>query len=516
MRITSICAYTLPLWLAFLGGCETSNGPTDPENPQPSGEVASPLEVHPASAELFLTPPGNSVSLYAFVRNGDGRPVGGVVPSFSSDNTAVATVDASGRVTARSVGSAEVTATAAVGGDTTSATARILVVQAPVPVELSFAQDPGPALAGLYLLPVRVIAKDSAGQVVTRFEGEVSIALASGGAQLHGSTTVQAVRGQATFSDLRVEGTGTGFTLQATAGDMRTGPSAAFDVAPAGRIAFVSDRVGTPKIYVLNTDGSGLEQLTFGPHADSRPAWSPDGSRIAFARAGDRSSCGIYVMNGDGSGLERLTTSCGDITPAWSPDGGRIAFGKWTLGSLSTGIYVMNADGSGVTRLTESLQDEYPAWSPDGSRIAFNRTYEPWPGDWFTQVFVMKSDGTDIRRLTFTGSAEFAESGPSWSPDGSRIALWSVGAGIATVLSGGGAPSRVYKGTDNLHDLGDVNYYSTPDWSPDGSKIVFARGNLGQRRLAIANASGGGPLQALTFGSPSYEDYEPTWIGGGQ
>jgi Tol biopolymer transport system component len=512
MRITSsILASTLPLWLAFLGGCETSDGPTDPENPQPSGEVASPLEVHPASAELFLTPPGNSVSLYAFVRNGDGRPVGEVVPSFSSNNTAVATVDSSGKVTARSVGSAVVTATAGVGGDTTSATARIVVVQAPVPVELSFAQDPGPALASLYLLPIRVIAKDSSGQVVTRFEGEVSIALASGGAQLLGTITVQAVRGMATFSDLRIEGTGTGFTLQATAGGMSTAPSAAFDVAPAGRIAFVSDRGGTPKIYVMNADGSGLRKLTTGPHADSRPAWSPDGSRIAFARAGDSSSCGIYVMNADGSGLTRLTSGCGDITPTWSPDGGRIAFGKWTLGSLSTGIYVMNADGSGVSQLTEGLHDEYPAWSPDGQKIAFNHTYVLWESDYFTQIFVMNADGTHVRPLSGSGGAQFAESGPSWSPDGSRIVYWSYGAGIATI--GGGT---IYKGASSPFSNGDVNYYSTPDWSPNGSMVVFARGNLGSRRIAVANASGGGPLQDLTTGSSSYEDYEPTWIGGGQ
>jgi Tol biopolymer transport system component len=508
-----VSASLLPLCLAiFAWACETGNGPTDPANPLPSGEAASGLEVHPTSAELFLAAPGNSVSLYAFVRNRDGRPIAGVVPLFTSNNIAVATVDSSGSVTARSVGSAEITATAVVGGDTTSATARIVVVQDRVPVELAFGQDPGPSLAGLYLSPIRVAARDSSGQVVTRFEGEVSIALASGRGELLGTTTVQAVRGLATFADLRVDEPGS-YTLHATTEGMNTGASAAFDVAPAGRVAFVSDRGGTPKIYVMNADGSGLLKLTSGPHADSRPAWSPDGSRIAFARADDSTSCGIYVMNANGSGLARLTTACGDITPAWSPDGGRIAFGKWTLGSLSTGIYVMTADGSGVTRLTESLHDEYPAWSPDGQTIAFSHTYEPWEGDWFTQVFVMNADGTDIRRLTFTGSGQFAESGPSWSPDGSRIVFWSYGAGIATVGSSGGSPSRVYKGVDDPHELGDVDYYSTPDWSPDGSKVVFARRELGSRKLVIANASGEGPLQALTTGSSSYEDYEPTWIG---
>ena len=495
--------------LAILAlGCESATGPTDPATPLPSGEVTG-VEVHPTAAELFLTAPGNSVSLYAFVRNPDGRPMGGVVATFSSGDPAVATVDSAGTVTARSVGTAVVTATATVAGITTSASARFVVVQEPVPVELAFAQDPGPGLAGLYLPPVRVVAMDSMGRAVTRFEGDVRIALAGRG-ELLGTTTVRAVRGLATFADLHVDELGAGYTLQATAADLSTGPSATFDVAPAGRIAFVSDRGGAPKIYLMNIDGSDIMQLTTGPHADSRPSWSPDGRRIVFARAGDAAACGIYVMSADGSGLRRLTSACGDITPAWSPDGGRIAFGRWTLGSLSTGIYVMNTDGSNLTRLTESLHDAYPAWSTDGRMIAFNHTYELWEGEWFTQVFLMNADGTWLMPLSGTGGLQFAESGPSWSPGG-RLVYWSFGAGIT--IDGG---ITIYKGTTDPYANGDVGFYSTPDWSPDGSKVVFARGALGSRRLAIANASGGGPPQDLGAVPSGYEDYEPAWIAGGQ
>jgi Tol biopolymer transport system component len=502
----------LPLCLAILASaCETGNGPTDPANPLPSGEVTSGVEIHPTSAELFLTAPGNSVSLYAFVRDPEGRPMGGVVASFSSGDPGVATVDSSGTVTARSVGTAVVTATTTVGGNTTSATVRIVVLQEPVPVELAFTQDPRPAMVGLFLPPIRVVATDSSGKTATRFEGDVQVARASGRGELLGTTTVKAVRGVATFADLHIDELGDDYTLQATAAGLSTGASAAFDVAPAGRIAFVSDRGGAPKIYVMNVDGSDVVQLTTGPHPDSRPSWSPDGRRIVFARAGDATSCGIYVMSADGSGLGRLTSACGDITPAWSPDGGRIAFGRWTLGSLATGIYVINTDGTSLTRLTESLHDEYPAWSPDGRMIAFNHTYEPWEGDWFTQVFLMNADGTGLMPLSGNGGLQFAESGPSWSPDGSRIVYWSYGAGIA--IDGG---VTIYKGTTNPYSIGDVNYYSIPDWSPDGSKVVFARGALGSRRLAIANASPGGPLQDVGADPSGYEDYEPAWIGGGQ
>jgi Tol biopolymer transport system component len=479
------------------------------------------VQVTPSSAELFVTPPGNSVILTVIPKDQAGRPIEGVgTPDFSSSNTAVATVDGSGRVTATAVGTTEIRASITAGGVTRSGAAHIVVADPPRAVELRFTNDPGPSLTGLYLTSLQVTARDLSGRVDTRFEGAVNIALATNpaGAMLLGTTTVQAVRGIATFTDLHIREPASGYTLVAAATGLSSVTSTTFDVQPSGRIVFVSDRDGAPKIYVMNADGSGVMRLTSGVEADSRPAWSPDGRKIAFARAGDSSTCGIYVMNADGSGLTRLTTACGDRTPTWSPDGARIAFSKWTLEALGTGLYVMNADGSGVARLTvaEGLLDEYPAWSPDGRRIAFNHTTEHPVGDWFTHVYVMNADGSGGRRLTSYGQAEFAEGGPAWSPDGSRIAFWSYAAGVATIDSDvPGFPSTVYKGTVDLFSIGEVDFGSTPDWSPDGRKIVFPRRVHGQRKLTIADASNGGSLQTLSTGSVG-EDYEPTWSRAGQ
>lgn len=130
-------------------------------------------------------------------------------------------------------------------------------------------------------------------------------------------------------------------------------------------------------MWIMNADGSGHARLTDIPATDRGPAWSPDGSRIAF------SSCEpvpppdpvpncdrIYVMKVDGSGLTLLTDLTEDIPGmdfAWSPDGSRIAFASVCPPG---GIYVIDADGSGLTRLSGIAAFDLD-WSADGRRLAY-------------------------------------------------------------------------------------------------------------------------------------------------
>ena len=184
------------------------------------------------------------------------------------------------------------------------------------------------------------------------------------------------------------------------------------------RIAFWSDRDGNHEIYVMNQDGSGITRLTNVPNGDFGPRWSPDGSKIAFMSERDANS-EIYVMNADGSGVTRLTTNTvDDMWPAWSPDGSKIAFMSARDGEGE--IYVMNPDGSGVTPLTtNTVDDTRPEWSPDGTKLVFARFTEPCNGFEEWDLYVMNADGSGAAQLTSGSNDNHA----AWSPDGGWIAF---------------------------------------------------------------------------------------------
>jgi Tol biopolymer transport system component len=166
----------------------------------------------------------------------------------------------------------------------------------------------------------------------------------------------------------------------------------------------------------MNADGSDVIQLTNDNQVNCCPAWSPDGSKIAFVvQVPQDDTSEIWVMNADGSNPTNLTNKAGeDCCLAWSPDGSKIAF--FSDRDASSSIYVMNADGSNPIRLTADTRVEHtPAWSPDGTRIAF---FSGRHHDWV--IYVMNPDGSNRIRLTNDHNDGRY---PVWSPDGSKIAF---------------------------------------------------------------------------------------------
>jgi TolB protein len=195
----------------------------------------------------------------------------------------------------------------------------------------------------------------------------------------------------------------------------------------SGQIAFTceilpaGDRPAHSRICVLNADGTGLRELA--PTADvgvndTAPSWSPDGTRIAFARgAGGRR--GVFVMNADGSNPRQLTPwplRAGQ--PDWSPDGRRILFySNWEgPAGISANLHTIDVAGTGLRELTHArggrVQYLSATFSPDGKWITFSCT----PGlgrAGNADVYVMHADGTQVRDVT---RSAIWDSGTDWGP----------------------------------------------------------------------------------------------------
>jgi hypothetical protein len=179
--------------------------------------------------------------------------------------------------------------------------------------------------------------------------------------------------------------------------------------APDGNRITFANTVGTTVgggIWIINADGTGGARVPSTQQNDSWPTFSPDGRQIAFVRQAGRFAS-IFVINTDGSGLRQVTTNVSVEDPEWSPDGSKFAF------SNGFDVYVVNADGTGLTNIATSEfgNARHPSWSPDGSRIAYATLNE---------VRVLPAGGGAPGTLV-SGLREVWE--VSWSPDGQQIAF---------------------------------------------------------------------------------------------
>jgi serine/threonine protein kinase len=255
----------------------------------------------------------------------------------------------------------------------------------------------------------------------------------------------------------------------------QTPPPQPTPLGAGGKIAFVSDRDGSgyDQIFVMDSDGGNVTQLTFDETDKSWPMWSPDGSQILYAADG---GLGLYNT------------------------------------ALNLDIWVMDADGSNQTNLTQTKGvDEDPIWSPDGSKIVF--VSHRFGGT--RQLTVMNTDGSDQQRV----SIEFEEYNPTFSPDGNTLMFSSTFFFTLNV--------RVWDENDhppdaqNLYDLEPQLYdvrWDEPDrigkaiepaWSPNGDWIVFVRTSGNNRRIFLLDANSNGAT-VRSLDTPGL-NYDPAW-----
>jgi Tol biopolymer transport system component len=177
------------------------------------------------------------------------------------------------------------------------------------------------------------------------------------------------------------------------------------------KIAFVAEDGGDSEIMVVNADGTGLANVSNHPAGDDiEPAWAPDGSHVIYSRDGE-----IYRTNVDGTGVVNPTNAPGtDRQPAYSQEGTQVAFRSNRDGNDE--IYVMGPDGGGQTNISNHAgNDEHPAWSVLADRIAWesNRSGNP-------DIWVMEADGDNPQQLTNDAGNDRE---PAWAP-GVRL-LWT-------------------------------------------------------------------------------------------
>jgi hypothetical protein len=227
--------------------------------------------------------------------------------------------------------------------------------------------------------------------------------------------------------------------------------------SPNGRsIAFASNRSGNWDIYRVAAAGGTPLRITFDAADDVSPSWSPDGLRIAFdstrGEGGDRN---IWTINAKGSGtvenppLVQLTSNIAlDSDPAWSPDGTTIAFAS-SRGNNQMQVYTMSStlgDSPLGTVTPITLGPEYsadPAWSPDGQHLTFARA------NGFTisfEVWVADADGGNQRDVTDTGGRNAF---PSWG----GAAPVAGGATSADISISGPETSRPGAAAARLSDI---------------------------------------------------------------
>lgn len=191
------------------------------------------------------------------------------------------------------------------------------------------------------------------------------------------------------------------------------------------QVVYTSDANGTFDIWVVRPDGSQPRVLMSTPAADIQPAISSDGRQLAYVETAAVSCCGpaatvvVTDLPTTGPPTPIIIPGVADTyRPAWSPDGTRIAATSARDGT--TRIWVMNADGANAHPITTPPNgaDTAPAWSPTGDRIAFRSTR-----DGSGEIYTVAPDGTGLRRVT---NDTYDDRYPTWTPDGRTLIYASI------------------------------------------------------------------------------------------
>jgi TolB protein len=272
------------------------------------------------------------------------------------------------------------------------------------------------------------------------------------------------------------------------------------------KLAFSSDRDGArmkgpvgdrdiSNIYQSDYDGANQARLTVNRSIDIAPAWSPDGSVLAYTSY--RTGYPDIILQSlrearPPTNPARGTVETHNFLPAWSPDGTKLAFMSNRDGNPE--IYVINRDGSNLRRITNHPgADVTPTWSPTGTQLAFTSDRSGPP-----QVYIVNLDGTGLVRISEESYCDRA----TWSSAPLNEIAY-------TSRTGGGYEIRIFDfGTRTSHAITDgIGSNESPAFSPNGRHIAFVSDRTGRPNIYTIGRDGKDLRQITKNGSNRY----PSW-----
>jgi TolB protein len=261
----------------------------------------------------------------------------------------------------------------------------------------------------------------------------------------------------------------------------------------ATRIAYVLKQGNTYELQIADADGQNPQVALRSREPVISPAWSPDGSRLAYVSF-ESGKPVVYVHQLATSKRFPVANFKGNNSaPAWSPDGSQLAV-VLTRDGLSQIYTVSAADGSNLRRITRSpLIDTEPVFSPDGRSIYFTSDRSGSP-----QIYQAGLDGGEPRRITFNGGYNIS---PRISPDGKTLLTVTRRDGAYRIVS-----LNLTNNTESFLTAGRDD--QSPSFAPNGMQVLYASVQGG--RSVLAGVSSDGRVRQ-TLSILNGEIREPTW-----